>query len=395
MKKIDRRIVVAFILLFTIGLAFGLMKYLISLKEEPVKRPQPEVTRYVEADTVMYGEVHSPVVARGRAASTAHLDIVSEASGRIITAGIPLKVGSRFKQGDLLFTIYPDEADLALKARKSQFLTLLINLIPDIRLDYPEAEAEYLAFYSRIKLDQDLPDLPDFGHPALNNFLASRTVLSEYYNIKRDELSLKRRSIYAPFDGTYSAVYLEAGGYINTGGRVAHAIRTDELEIEIPLERFHSEFVQMNDPVTVLSPERQLSWKGQVIRKAQFVDPGTQSQSVFVRITHNGNNPVLTGEYLTAQFDLQPVQNVMEIKRNAVFNSNEVFLIVDGHLEKAEIEIVKVNEQTLLFRGIPEGSLVVNQPLINVMEGTPVAVLGSQPSQSQQSGKGKQQEAAQ
>ena len=80
---------------------------------------------------------------------------------------------------------------------------------------------------------------------------------------------------------------------------------------------------------------------------------------------------------MSARFNSQPVDSVMEIKRNAVFNSNEVFIIEEGHLQKRMIDIVKINEQTLLFRGLPEGTIVVNQPLINVMEGTPVAVLGA------------------
>ena len=377
MKKIDRRIIIVFILRVTIGLAYGLIRYLISLKEEPVKRAQPEVARYVEADTVIYRQRVSPVIAPGRSASMVQLDIVSEAAGKIILGQVPLKKGAEFSKGDLLFTIYPDEADLALKARKSQFLTLLINLIPDIRLDYPDFEKTFLAFYNEIQLDKPLPDLPAMDSPPLKNFLSSRSVLSEYFNIQRDELSLQRRSVYAPFNGTYAEVYFEAGAYVNTGGRVAHAIRTDELEIEVPLERFHSAFVKVNDPVMIETDHQSQTWPGKVIRKAKFVDPGTQSQSVFVRIASGTGSPLLAGEYLSARFNSQPVDSVMEIKRNAVFNSNEVFIIEEGHLQKRMIDIVKINEQTLLFRGLPEGTIVVNQPLINVMEGTPVAVLGA------------------
>jgi len=352
------------------------MRYLISLKEEPMKREQPASTRFVQADTVHYSTLVSPVVAPGRFASAAELDLVSEASGRIIKTAIPLKKGAQFKKGDLLFTIYPDEAEMALKARKSQFLTLLVNLIPDIRRDYPDFEEPFITFYGAIDLDSDLPALPDTEDQALTNFLASRLVLSEYYGLRKDELSLSRRHMYAPFDGTYSEVYIEAGAYINTGGRVAHAIQTDKLEIEVPLERFHSRFVSIGDEVSITSDTRSVSWRGQVVRKSQFVDPGTQSQSVFVQVNNQSSNPILAGEYLSATFAGQAVDDVMEVKRNAVFNSNEVFIVINNHLEKKVIDIVKVNEQTVLFRGLEKGSLIVNQPLINVMEGTAVAIIG-------------------
>lgn len=379
MRKIDRRIVIVAILVFTIGLAYGLMRYLISLKEEPKSRPPVEMVRYVSAEEVRYVRLFSPVEAKGRLASISELDIVAEAAGKIEIAKIPLKKGAQFSKGDLLFTVYPDEAVLALKARKSQFLTLLVNMMPDIRIDYPKFEKAFVDFYQSIQLDKPLPSLPSLEDQAFKTFLASRNILSEYFTISRDELSLERRKVYAPFDGTYIDVLLEAGAYTNAGGRVAKAIRTDELELEIPLERFHSDFVSIGDPVKVVSERRGKSWDGKVIRKSQFIDPSTQSQSVFIKVINKNRDAVLAGEWLTAVFQGQEIDGVMQVNRNAIFNTNEVFIVVDGRLQKKEINIVKVNEKTLLFNGLEEGTKVVTQPLINVMEGSPVAILGESP----------------
>ena len=60
----------------------------------------------------------------------------------------------------------------------------------------------------------------------------------------------------------------------------------------------------------------------------------------------------------------------MEIPRNSVFNSDEVFVARSGRLAKEKINIIKVNESTLIFNGLPEGDSVVVQQLINVSEGT-------------------------
>ena len=66
----------------------------------------------------------------------------------------------------------------------------------------------------------------------------------------------------------------------------------------------------------------------------------------------------------------------MEAPRNIVFNTDEVFVIVDNRLEKRVANIIKVNEKTLLFNGLKEGEILVMQPLINVLEGTLVERLG-------------------
>ena len=84
MKKIDRRIIIVAAFIFIVGLSFGLMKYLISLKEEPPVRMQADIKRYVKTEKVEYGIITSPVEASGRLNSVSSIDIIAEATGKII-----------------------------------------------------------------------------------------------------------------------------------------------------------------------------------------------------------------------------------------------------------------------------------------------------------------------
>ena len=388
MRKIDRRIVIVFTLFVTVGLAYGLMRYLISLKEPPPVRQPVAMKRFVKVQPVAYSDLLSPVEAPGRLSSVAEVDMVAEASGRILQGDVILKKGARFNQGDVLFVIYQDEASLALKARKSSFLNLLANILPDIRIDYPEHESAFRSFFESVSVDKPMPSFPEHSDGKLKVFLASRGVLSDYFTIIKDELQLSRYVVKAPFKGTFNQVYLEVGAYTNAGGRVARAIRTDEMELEVPVERFDAEWIRTGDRVTVHSDSRDLDWTGTVVRKSQFVDPNTQSQTVFVRLNNHSGNELLAGEYLRAQFPGRMIDDAMEIPRNAVFNSNEVFVVRDGRLERERLQIVKVNERTLIFRGLNEGDLLVVQPLINVQEGVEVDWEGNPNQQPAQGGPG-------
>jgi len=376
MKTVDRRIIIVAAFIFIVGLSYGIMKFLIAQGEEPPMQPPVESKRYVRAEPVAYNTVISPVSETGRLTSLAEVDLVAEASGKVLVSDIPLKKGSTFSKGDVLFTIYPDEAALALKSKKSRFLHNLASLLPDLAIDYPAQEQIFRKFFNSISLDRQMPSFPEVKNEQLRIFLASRNVLSEYYDIQRDELSLSRHTVKAPFEGTYKEVYLEAGAYTNMGGRVAHVIRTDLLEMEVPLKRFDAKWVRVGDEVTILSDERDINWQGVVVRKNQFVDPDNQSQGVFIRISNDQAKPLLAGEYLKADFPGHPVEEVMEVSRNVVFNTNEVFVVNDTRLHKRTIDIIKVNdnENTLLFKGVEEGEMLVMQPLINVQEGTKVEI---------------------
>ena len=378
MKKIDRRIVIIAALIFIVGMAFGLMKFLIAQKEKPVKQIPVVAKRLVKAEKVKYKTIISPVFATGRIASVNEIDIIAEASGKILKSNIPLKKGAEFSKGDVLFTIYTDEAVLALKAKKSQFLNSLANLLPDIKIDYPEYDIQFKEFFTSIDVNKKLPKFPEFKSEKLEIFLAGRNVLSDYYGILKDELQLSRHTVVAPFKGTYSDVYLEAGAYTNIGGRVAHAIQTDILELELPLEKQDAEWVKIGDKVKITSASRNTNKQGKVVRKSRFVDPNTQSLGVFIRINNSKEKPVLVGEYLKATLPGRSISNVMETPRNAIFNSNEVFVVKEGTLQKKIINVIKVNEKTLIFNGLKEGEMIVTQPLINVLEGTLVEIIGQQ-----------------
>jgi multidrug efflux pump subunit AcrA (membrane-fusion protein) len=362
--------VIVFSVIFIVSLAYGLMRFLIAQKEPPPVRRSIEARRYVRIEPISYKTIEATISEPGRLAAVSEVDIVSEASGKIEAGKVPLKKGAKFSKGDLLFTIYPDEAILSLKARKSQYQNTLASILPDLIIDFPEQEDTYMDFFNAISVDAPLPPLPEIRNSQLKIFLASRNVISEYYNIQRDELQLRRRNVRAPFDGTFLEVHMEPGAYTNTGGRVARAIRTDQLELEVQLQRADAAWVRIGSPVIVHSENRDLDWEGKVIRKSQFVDENTQRQAVFIKVSNESSKPILTGEYLNATFPTRPIDNVMEIPRNSVFNTNEVFVVKTGRLAKRTINVVKVNQRTLLFNGIPEGDSVVVQQLINVSEGT-------------------------
>lgn len=374
MKKIDRRIVILIAFIFIVGLSYGLMKYLISLRDDTVSKPVQEVKRVVKCDTVHYKTITSPVEAPGRLLSTSETDIVAEASGEIIAGNVSLRKGEKFKKGDLLFSIYPDEVRLALYSRKSQFKSSLANLLPDLRFDFPEQEKELRDYFNSLVIEKDFPSFPEFKDEKISIFLAGRNIISEYYGIKKDELQLKRHNKYAPYDGTFIEVFLEEGAYTNTGGKVARCISTDNLEVEVPLERFHSEWVKIGDLVNVYSERINEVYKGKVVRKSDFVDENTQSQLIFVSIHKTSGKSLLNGEYVHVKFPGHPVPDAMVIPRNAVFNKDQVFVVEDGRLKKRSINVIKINTTTLLFNGVPEGEIVVVQPLVHVLEGTVVEV---------------------
>jgi len=381
-------IVVALIVLLGGSAALSLL--FVSMKPEPPRKQEMELKRLVKAETIKYNEIISAVLFEGRVVSSNEITLVAEASGKIEKGDIALRKGTSFKKGQLIAEIYKDEVELAIKARKSRFLTVITTILPDIKVDFPEQLEAYEMFFRTIDMDEELPELPIIKNEKLKIFLASRNVLSEYYGIKQDEKRLERHSLYAPFNGTFTQVNSEVGGYINTGGQIAKMIRTDNVEIEVPVPNIKSKWIKIGDKVQVISEDKQSVKPGVVVRKSNFIEANTQSRSIFVEVKSSAQNELLTGEYKEVEFPGQKINAAMEIPRSAVFNSNEVFVIIDGRLKKQVIDILKTNETTLIFNGLKEGLNIVVEPLVNVQENSPVGIVGEeQPKSGSKKGAGK------
>ena len=370
-----RKLIIVISIIVILGLSFLLMNYFNSLKELPTSTEAEKAAIYVKATPVVYEEISPVIVESGRLGSYNTIEVISEVQGEILNSETPLNKGQNFKKGDLLIRIFNEEAVYNLKASKSRFLNLVANLLPDFKIDYPENYQRWLDFFNSIKIDKPLPELPEISSAQQKIFLASRNILNDYFLIKASEIRLSKYEIHAPFNGAYTEVMLELGSIANIGSRIARIIRTDELELEIPIQVDEISWIKIGDKAIISSEQSDEKLKGKVVRIADYVNRSTQSISVFISVRSTKRTKLYEGLYLTAEFTGKPLDFVMEMPRNAIFNTNEVFTVVHGKLKVNEIDIIKINEKTLLFSGLDEGEELVIIPIVNVEEGDVVEII--------------------
>lgn len=370
---IGRKIKIIGSIFVIIIIAVTLMNVFSNMKKEPPRNEKVIAKTYVRTQKVVNSDLSPTFSEGGRLGSQHNVDLMSEVQGKLLSSDVSLKKGERFKKGDLLIRIFDEEARNNLMASKSRFLNVLANSLPDIRIDFPENYDKWLAFFQAINISEDIPELIKSSSDKEKTFLASRNILNDYYLIKSAEIRIEKYLIYAPFSGSFTEVYFEVGSIANPGGRIATIIQTDKLELEIPMKVENIEFLTIGDKVKVDANNHMLN--GKIIRIADFVSPETQSVSVFIALFPNNSIKLFEGMYLTAFFQGKILRNVMEMPRNAVVNNNQVFVVEDGKLNKKTINVLKVNEQTLIFSGIEEGVDLVVEPLINPQIGMNVEIL--------------------
>lgn len=373
--NIRKAIISIAVVVVAIFLAMSLSQYFVDRKEIPESREKEEVKLYVKATPVSYKMNYAGITVTGRLSSQHEVDLSAEVLGQLLPGNVNLKEGTTFKKGNLLIRIFDEEAKSNLKASKSRFLNGIAGILPDMKIDFPESYGKWTNFFNEINITKLLPNLPNIDSDKEKVFLASRNILNDYYTIQSAEIRLSKYKIYAPFNGTFTNVMMEVGSVVNPGSRIATMIKTDKLELEVPVKIEDIYLVNVGDNVVASTKDGLYSWNGKVVRKADYVDPNSQSITVFVALEPTKSKPLYQGQYLKAVFAEQNLDNSMEIPRNAIFNKEMVFTVEDGKLKKQRVNILKTNHTSVLFSGLESGTMVVVEPLVNAQEGTNAEIL--------------------
>ena len=337
---------------------YSLMSFLASQKEEPPERPKPEVINYVKVVEFSPKNIETEVEAYGRVGSSQQLDVTAEVGGRLLAGSLPFKEGQNFTKGQLLCRVHNTEQKLSLQARKSTFLNLLASILPDLRIDFPETYPVWQQYFDAIDLEKDLPELPKMTSSKEKTFLATKNILGEFYTIRSLEENLRKYYVYAPYNGSISTVNVEVGAIVNPGTLVGSIIRTDQLELEIPVELRDIPFVEDGKRVEVIG-QNDKSWKGRIVRIADLVDPNTQSVSVFISIDNPRRGEIYDGLYLKAAIPGKVIDNAMSVPRGILRNKDEVFVVVDGFLKTRQVTIQKISGENAVITGLESGDLLV------------------------------------
>ncbi len=359
-----RQVIIVGIGLTILAGSFILSGALSSMKESPEIKTPEEIKRFVKTEKVKYSSVPTKVMAFGRVKTAESLDLIAEVSGRMSANSTPLKEGQRFRKGALLYKIDDREARLNLQSQKSNFLKELAAIMPDIKIDFSANYDEWSKYFSAIDINTSLPELPKYANDKEKTFLATKNIFSSYYTIKSAEVNLNKFSFYAPFSGVISMVDLQSGSYVNPGNKIGTILRSDKLEMKVNVSVSDIDWIELGSQAQVVTESGRL-WEGKVARIGEFVNQNTQSIDVFIAINSDKDRKIYDGEYLRSIIPGREVKSGMLIPRNAIFDGNKVFVLQDSSLRVEEIDIHKLNDESVVFSGLKEGSELVVEPLIN------------------------------
>lgn len=339
-------------------------KHLIDSKPEPKKDNAKHNIVYVQTEKATLTETETSMNYRGRMTSFDNVSLSAEVSGKILQGDVRFKAGESFKKGDVIVNIYSKDVEATLKSGKSTLLQTISQILPDLKVDYSDEYEKWMSFFNAIDADKPLPALPKTNSNKEKVFLAANNVLTTYYTLQQQEINLQRYTIIAPFDGSFKTVSKEIGAVSSPSSELATITRTDKLEITVPVWPSDLPFISEGDSVTISNTKGDEQFVT-VSRIASFVDATSQSVNIYFTYYASEAAGFLEGEYVDVDFNSEILMGV-QIPREALLNGNRVYLLKDGKLEAAKVEVLRQLDDYYVISGLPETALVVTESMASV-----------------------------
>ncbi len=367
MNKTLRVIISTFLGASIIAVGLFGMKYLSSQKQELPKKPEVVIRKKVNTIPIEKQAIPTTLEVQGRLQAFNKIALFSEVGGVLSATSRPFKVGTHFPKGATLLTIDDTETRLSLQAQKATLLNAIAMMMPDVKIDYPESFPHWAAYLQAFSVDEDLQPLPEARSQAEKLFVAGRNLYTQYYNIKSVEERLSRFKVVAPFSGVLTQANIDVGALVRTGQQVGELMATGEYELVATVPLSQLSYLKTGGNVKLSSEDIEGSWTGSIQRVSDQIDPASQTVEVFVRV---GGNDLKEGMYLRGEAQARTLENAVELDRNLLVNQNAVYVLEsDSVLRLVPVEVMKFNRETVIIRGLEDGSRLVTNTIAGAFDG--------------------------
>ena len=293
----------------------------------------------------------------GTISSKNKVDLLSEVSGKLRTKKNNFKVGNEFKKGQTLIRVESSDLKLEIKSVKSEFLSLLIQCLPDLKLDYPASFNKWEAYVEGFNINRRLKNLPDSENNQIRNYLSGRGIYSLFYRIMSLENKLDKFSIKAPFDCVVTQSFLSTGSNIVMGQKIGQIIDKKNYEISTSLGISESELFKIGDYATLNSEDIDKTFSAKIKRKGNHINTLTQSIDIFFDIS---DKDLKDGMFVKGYVTGEVLKNVYKIPRNKLVKDKNIFIKKNNILEEKEIKVIYFDNDSVIISGLDNEDCVID-----------------------------------
>lgn len=335
----------------------------------------PKQVKVVQVDTVENSDITVSVSASGNLVAREKVALYSEVQGIFLKGRRLFKTGQPYRKNEVLIRIDPTEYLATVVSSRSNLYNLITGIMPDLRLDYPEAYPQWEEYLRNFDLNRPVRPLPVPNSDLESFFISGRGIESAYYNLKNLESRLSKFEIRAPFDGVLTEALVTEGTLIRPGQNLGEYINTAEYELEVSLSKTYGDLLRVGNKVDLSDLDGIKKYTGYVNRINARVDPASQTITVFIGVRHKD---LKEGQYLQANLRAREIPDAYSLDRSLLLQGDMIYIVRDSILDLLQVRPIHLGDRKVVLQGVPDGSLVLKRPVIGAHNGMKVQVANAQ-----------------
>lgn len=337
-------------------------------------KPKPVVDKLVKTvfvDEVENAEIPIVITTSGNLIAKHRIELYSEVQGVLQPTGKDFKAGTNFSKGEIMLKINSDEFYANLQSQKSNFFNSLTAIMPDIRLDYPEAYEKWQNYLNSIDLNKPTPKLPNFNTDKEKYFISGRGITTAYYNVKNLEVKLGKYTLRAPYSGVLTEALVTPGTLVRVGQKLGEFIDPSVYELEVSINAEFANLLKKGNLVELTNLEKTQSYQGKVVRVNGKVDATSQTIKAYIQVT----DPALReGMYLEAHLNAKSEQDAIEVSRKLLVDNTKLYIVRDTVLDLIDVNPVYFSAEKAVIKGVEDGTLILSKPIPGAYDGMQVKI---------------------
>ena len=365
-----RKIILSVIgILLIVAAVFGAKAIIDSnVKKTP---PVSKAVKNVFVDTIQNTVVPIIVPANGRVTALHKLELFSEVQGIFQSSSEDFRPGQQYGRGQVLLNINSQEYAASVRSAKSDLYNRITSIMPDLRLDFPEAFPKWETYLQQFDIHKPIPALPEVDSEKEKYFVTGRGIFSAYYGVKNLEERLGKYTIVAPFDGVLTEALVTRGTLIRQGQKLGEFIDPSVYEVEVAIAKKFSDLLETGKEVDLSNLDGSETYKGKVSRINAKVDQESQTIQVFIKVSGQG---IREGMFLQAMLDAKAEENAVEIPRELLVDRSKVFVVRDSVLELVEVNPVFYGKNSVVVKGLQDGEQILSSGFSGAYPGMLVSI---------------------
>ena len=141
--------------------------------------------------------------------------------------------------------------------------------------------------------------------------------------------------------------------------------------MEVSVNAEFANLLKKGNIVRLHNLDRTREYEGRVIRINGRVDVTSQTIKAYIQVSHED---LKEGMYLEADLNARSESNAIQISRKLLIDNKQIFVVRDTVLEIMDVNPVYFSAETVVLKGIEDGTLLLSKSLPGAYDGMKVKI---------------------